>query len=83
MKMLSPLFVCVQQCLLGQGDGSAGGDDVNPNYLSSIPGYQDMYGRRREPLFFFLKLSSDLHVHVLVHMYRHTQRPTKINKLKF
>lgn len=53
MKMLSPLFVCVQQCLLGQGDGSAGGDDVNPNYLSSIPGYQDMYGRRREPLFFF------------------------------
>lgn len=82
MKMPSPLLVCVQQCLLGQGDGSVGGDDVNPDYLISIPGNQDMYGRRREP-HFFLKLSSDLHVHALVHMYRHTQRPTKINKLKF
>lgn len=52
MKTLSPLLVCVQQCLLGQGDGPVGGDDVNPDYLSSIPGYQDMYGRRGEPLFF-------------------------------
>lgn len=60
-------IVSLCSCLLGQGDGSVGGDDVNPDYLISIPGNQDMYGRRREP-HFFLKLSSDLHVHALVHM---------------
>lgn len=36
-KMLPPLLV-VFTVSLGWGDGPAGGDDVNPEYLSSILG---------------------------------------------
>lgn len=51
-----------------------------PEFNPRKPGH---VWEKERTTFFFLKLSSDLHVHALVHMYRHTQRPTKINKLKF